>query len=507
MARGYFLVRGDKTTCGGKIVEGADDHTIMGMPQAREMDRVTCGRYSGMFIIVGGVPQTDIHGRLIAGSLHSKSSCPCQSRFIASMMNDVYETDSSNDNNSIQSRGGNNGQEQQSPGAKKNFTSDNDGSPVTPVFAKSCLRGNGCTDAGTTSEPVENFGKVGFFQASAVATIINQGMGNGIRAFTLQALEGSATRAASVRLAVPNPWVIGFVGTFWSEKLNSGEQDFIDNIRLQQLAAQNGTAITRLRFQWVMNSTTGNLEVKGYHTGAEGQISDQVPVRQMKLASNGTYEFWEDGETKGPSLIWTPDNPGFTAPSDTGNDDVFVPPPTILILPEPTETGGYTEILPMPDEKDFRDYILVHPEGGFDPIYIYFSKPPVNFLDVDLYGNFSGRSRQKKYEADHMPSKAAVKMHFKRMNPNLSEETLEELVQNVAAIVTPTEVHRQLSETYGWRNSPAQIDMDSRDLRRAVDHNLDAIKSGLKQHGATEEQIEAARAKMHKLNMEMGLYK
>lgn len=50
MGRGYFLVRGDKTTCGGKIIEGADDHTIMGIPQARDMDRVTCGRYPGMFI-------------------------------------------------------------------------------------------------------------------------------------------------------------------------------------------------------------------------------------------------------------------------------------------------------------------------------------------------------------------------------------------------------------------------------------------------------------------------
>lgn len=96
MGRGYFLVRGDITTCGGRIIEGADDHTIMGIPQARDMDRVTCGRYPGMFIIVGGVPQTDIHGRLMAGTLDSKSSCPCQSRFIASMMNDVYEVDGGN---------------------------------------------------------------------------------------------------------------------------------------------------------------------------------------------------------------------------------------------------------------------------------------------------------------------------------------------------------------------------------------------------------------------------
>ncbi|EOQ6113793.1 PAAR domain-containing protein [Escherichia coli] len=92
MGTGYFLVRGDKTTCGGKIIEGADDHTIMGIPQARDMDRVTCGRYPGMFIIVGGVPETDIHGRLMAGTLDSQSSCPCKARFIASMMDDTYET-------------------------------------------------------------------------------------------------------------------------------------------------------------------------------------------------------------------------------------------------------------------------------------------------------------------------------------------------------------------------------------------------------------------------------
>ncbi|EJX0633956.1 PAAR domain-containing protein [Salmonella enterica] len=91
--QGYFLVRGDKTTCGGKIIEGADDHTIMGIPQAREMDKVTCGKHSGIFQIVGGVPQTDIHGRLMAGSLDSKSSCPCKARFIATMMNDTYEVD------------------------------------------------------------------------------------------------------------------------------------------------------------------------------------------------------------------------------------------------------------------------------------------------------------------------------------------------------------------------------------------------------------------------------
>lgn len=92
MAIGYFLVRGDKTTCGGVIIEGADDHTIMGIPQAREFDSVTCGRYSGVYKIIGGVPQTFLHNKMMAGTLHSISSCPCRSRFIASQLNDTYET-------------------------------------------------------------------------------------------------------------------------------------------------------------------------------------------------------------------------------------------------------------------------------------------------------------------------------------------------------------------------------------------------------------------------------
>jgi hypothetical protein len=36
--------------------------------------------------------------------------------------------------------------------------------------------------------------------------------------------------------------------------------------------------------------------------------------------------------------------------------------------------------------------------------------------------------------------------------------------------------------------------------------HFDAIKPVLKDYGATEEQVESARAKMHKLNTEQGLY-
>lgn len=95
LGRGYFVVKSDKTTCGGKIIGGADDHTN-GETAGAGLDKVTCGKHSGICQIVSGVAQTDIHGRLVTGLLDSKSSFPCKARFIASMMNDAYETRGNN---------------------------------------------------------------------------------------------------------------------------------------------------------------------------------------------------------------------------------------------------------------------------------------------------------------------------------------------------------------------------------------------------------------------------
>ncbi|MDK9364654.1 PAAR domain-containing protein [Lelliottia wanjuensis] len=93
MPMGYYLVMGDKTTCGGVILEGDPTHLIMGKPVARELDRVTCGKLPPyiQFPISGSIPGDVVNMRNFAGTLHSKSTCPCQSRFIPSMVNDFYE--------------------------------------------------------------------------------------------------------------------------------------------------------------------------------------------------------------------------------------------------------------------------------------------------------------------------------------------------------------------------------------------------------------------------------
>jgi uncharacterized Zn-binding protein involved in type VI secretion len=91
MAKGYYLVIQDKTTCGGIITEGDPTHTLMGKAIAREQDRVTCGKFPGIFVIVGHIPADSVMGRKFAGTQHSKSSCPCQANFIPSITTRTYE--------------------------------------------------------------------------------------------------------------------------------------------------------------------------------------------------------------------------------------------------------------------------------------------------------------------------------------------------------------------------------------------------------------------------------
>lgn len=44
---------------------------------------------------------------------------------------------------------------------------------VNPVYAKSCLKEKGCTDAGTAEEPAENFGQVAIFAQPVVVTAVD----------------------------------------------------------------------------------------------------------------------------------------------------------------------------------------------------------------------------------------------------------------------------------------------------------------------------------------------
>ncbi|WP_101506667.1 PAAR domain-containing protein [Erwinia sp. B116] len=89
MSEGYFLRIGDSSTCGGKILTGDMTFLWDGIAAAREGDRVTCGKYPGIYKIVMGVGEVLDEGGKLAGSFESFSSCPCCARFIPSVQ-DCY---------------------------------------------------------------------------------------------------------------------------------------------------------------------------------------------------------------------------------------------------------------------------------------------------------------------------------------------------------------------------------------------------------------------------------
>lgn len=90
MATGHFLRIGDKTTCGGTILSGSPNHSFGGIATARNGDSVSCGKDGKTYHIAGGIPTYTIHGVSAAGTLHSRSTCPCNANFISSFPNASY---------------------------------------------------------------------------------------------------------------------------------------------------------------------------------------------------------------------------------------------------------------------------------------------------------------------------------------------------------------------------------------------------------------------------------
>ena len=439
-----------------------------------------------------------------------------------------------------------------------------------PVFAKSVLRGTGNTDAGTAEEPQTNIGEMSFYQSSPSQpapepeqhaqaakkktsppppeppkkkSLFDKVTGfffgeaeamplppppvvmGGSAEAGMAAAAGGATAKAnqdaakalthtmkhlsgpevwSGSLAMNLPFVV--MGAIVQSKLKGEKSDLLTPGKLVEVAHNKGTVPTRVRYNWITDDETGRLKAVGYHTSTESG-RDQVRVRMLEKQMDGSYEFWGDERSDKPLITWTPaSTPGSQDSWNTGNNSPQAGTVTIPGLEYPDIHGVTIITKPVPEEKDFRDYILVFPGNIHPPIYIYLSKPPVELLEVELYSDFKGRSRQGKYEADHMPSRAAVEAFYRLHYPDMDNEDIKILTSRVASIIVPKEVHRKISETFGGRNDRQQVTRDAQDLKSAVNRNLDTIKPALKEHGVTEEQIEAAREEMHQLNESMGLY-
>lgn len=120
------------------------------------------------------------------------SSCPCRATFINSIF-DSYEKESS----SVVA----------SKSAIPTVPTVNTAPaptqrPPTPVFAKSCERGSGCTDAGTEKESHSNFGKMAFYQAIPSSSI-SSGNNNHV---VEQRAQSAKRKPVEIKPEAKTPW-------------------------------------------------------------------------------------------------------------------------------------------------------------------------------------------------------------------------------------------------------------------------------------------------------------
>lgn len=99
MATGYWIVKGDKTSCGGSVLSGRPEKKIGQNlnPVAVHGSPVSCGKHPGTYSVGGGHPGDIVHGSYAASTLYSRSTCPCNAFFIPSqtfMSHGMYQSPS-----------------------------------------------------------------------------------------------------------------------------------------------------------------------------------------------------------------------------------------------------------------------------------------------------------------------------------------------------------------------------------------------------------------------------
>jgi hypothetical protein len=230
---------------------------------------------------------------------------------------------------------------------------------------------------------------------------------------------------------------------------------------------------------------------------------DQVPI--VKATKEGSR--FVAAIPDGPTLTWYPDGNGEIPDASSyypDHDGLQVS--SILVRPISEAPDSEMETFPATSEE-LQDCIITFPIAtGIAPLYLVYSKPPVRLLEVDTYRNFQGRPRLGA-QADHMPSAAAIALFLRNSPVKIARNEINSRKKDVAALIVPAWVHQKCSETYGGRNAPEQIEKDAKDLKAAVDNNMNTIKGCLKESGFNEEQIENARQEMHQVNREQGWYK
>lgn len=407
MAVGYFIRLGDKTTCGGSVVEADSRVMMFGIAHAREGDRVSCGKDGQVYRILGGVPFIDSHGRFVAGTLHSISGCPCRARLLPSLFTASYGSDDQDAAGTASSSLRSSGPAPTAPTVPPALTRMSEPETAASnlmraacVFAKCSRLPDSVIDYSTSSgtfpvDDVSDYGNLvllggrdvdesGKVQLKKISGDVPAGFGalalrglapldagescgglceiasaGGAVASGGRVAVGAGGRVVSggiVTGGVIGGTLIGVVAMLWPSSMGDSAHYTEEQLRSMRQAR------TRVRIR-VEERANGTLKGYGYNTQLR---SDWETIPVVQFARVGSQMVADFGG--GVELIWTP----AANPSDTlGIPDLEAAPQTPLItIYPPVEQADNLIVNPI-YPPEYRDFILVFPAGsGIAPLYI-----------------------------------------------------------------------------------------------------------------------------------------
>jgi len=117
------------------------------------------------------------------------------------------------------------------------------------------------------------------------------------------------------------------------------------------------------------------------------------------------------------------------------------------------------------------------------------------------YGEQKERTGNGEYHRDHIPSKAALKERATQLNGGikLSPDQAAAIDNQAMSVVIPAAAHREVSPTYGGRNSVSAIQDDADDLAGAAKRDTKEMSSEIDNY-ADPECAKAYKAAARKIN-------
>ncbi|HAS3651951.1 TPA: S-type Pyocin domain-containing protein [Vibrio cholerae] len=285
---------------------------------------------------------------------------------------------------------------------------------VTPrkVFAKSCQLPQGCIDVGTQEESIQNFGPWSFFfgQAQASPMVIpvieatQAQMAMGTSAAMVGQAETSPSDSSATelqklagtlkdKLVDSYRWKVEGIGALFAMQqslLGDGTQ--YSDKELRQLS----TVQSRLRVH-ITEPDEGEYypHVKAYHVD-----DTRIPVKYVAEGDNNQLSVQLEDE--GPIIYWTPADSGDPSWKSTPSQDDGFELDDMLVTPIHSDETA-TTITPMPEEKDWRDAILVFPESsGIAPLYVVYKESP-----RDKPGTVTGQGKDVPWKDGYWLGQAA----------------------------------------------------------------------------------------------------